>query len=51
MDVRLGRPALRLLFPHILKGKDILAVVDGFVDAHRRGRAIIFAIGAHVIKG
>ena len=44
------QPALRLLFPHILKGKDILSVVDGFVAAHRRGRAVIFAIGAHVIK-
>jgi hypothetical protein len=45
-----ARPTLRLLFPHILKGKDILSVVDGFVAAHRRGRAIIFALGAHVIK-
>jgi hypothetical protein len=44
------QPALRLLFPHILKGKDIFSIVDGFVAAHRRGRAIIFAIGAHVIK-
>jgi hypothetical protein len=44
------QPALRLLFPHILKGKDILAVVDGFVAAHQRGRAIIVALGAHVIK-
>ena len=45
-----ARPTLRLLFPHILKGQDILSVVDGFVAAHRRGRAIIFALGAHVIK-
>src|SRR5215831_1464554 len=45
-----AQPTLRLLFPHILKGKDILSVVDGFVAAHRRGRAIIFALGAHVIK-
>jgi hypothetical protein len=44
------QPALRLLFPHILKGKDLLAVVDGFVAAHQRGRAIIVALGAHVIK-
>ena len=44
------QPTLRRLFPHILKGKDILSVVDGFVAAHQRGRAIIFAIGAHVIK-
>jgi hypothetical protein len=42
--------ALHLLFPPILKGKDILSVVNGFVAAHRRGRAIIFALGAHVIK-
>jgi len=45
-----SQPALRRLFPHILKGQDILAVVDGFVAAHRRGRAVIFALGAHVIK-
>jgi hypothetical protein len=45
-----AQPTLRLLFPHILKGQDILSVVDGFVAAHRRGRAIIFALGAHVIK-
>src|SRR5215471_9968406 len=41
---------LRTLFPRILKGQDITAVVDGLVAAHRRGRAIIFALGAHVIK-
>jgi hypothetical protein len=45
-----AQPTLHRLFPHILKGKDILSVVDGFVAAHRRGRAIIFALGAHVIK-
>jgi hypothetical protein len=45
-----AQPTFRRLFPHILKGKDILSVVDGFVAAHRRGRAIIFALGAHVIK-
>jgi hypothetical protein len=45
-----AQPALRRLFPRILKGQDILSVVDGFVAAHRRGRAIIFALGAHVIK-
>jgi hypothetical protein len=42
--------SLRALFPRILKGLDITAVVDGFVAAYRRGRAIIFALGAHVIK-
>jgi len=41
---------LRTLFPHILKGQDIQAVVDGFVHAQQRGRAIILAMGAHVIK-
>jgi deoxyhypusine synthase len=45
-----SRRTLRTLFPRILKGQDIAAVVDGFVAAHRRGRAIIFALGAHVIK-
>ena len=42
--------SLRTLFPRILKGLDITAVVDGFVAAYQRGRAIIFALGAHVIK-
>ena len=41
---------LRALFPRILKGQDITAVVDDFAAAHRRGRAILFAMGAHVIK-
>lgn len=45
-----GRGTLRSLFPRILKGQDITAVVDGFVAAQRRGRAVIFAMGAHVIK-
>jgi hypothetical protein len=40
---------LRTLFPRILKGHDIAAVVDGLVAAHRRDRAVIFAMGAHVI--
>jgi len=42
--------SLRSLFPRLLKGQDIAAVVDGFVAAQRRGRAIILAMGAHVIK-
>ena len=41
---------LRALFPRLLKGLDITDVVDGFVTAHRRGRAVILAMGAHVIK-
>jgi hypothetical protein len=40
----------RSLLPRILKGQEISDVVDGFVSAHRRGRAAIFALGAHVIK-
>ena len=45
-----SRGTLRTLFPRILKGQDIAAVVDGFVAAQHRGRAILFALGAHVIK-
>ncbi|MGQ4807332.1 hypothetical protein NKDENANG_00680 [Candidatus Entotheonellaceae bacterium PAL068K] len=41
---------LRALLPQILKGQELPAIIDGFVAAHRRGRAIIFALGAHVIK-
>ncbi len=41
---------LRTLFPRILKGQDITAIVEAFVQAHQRGRAIILALGAHVIK-
>ena len=41
---------LRALFPSILKGEDITAVVDGFVNAQRRGRGCLLAMGAHVIK-
>ena len=42
--------SLRTLFPRLLKGLDITEVVDSFVTAHRRGRAVILAMGAHVIK-
>ncbi len=41
---------LRSLLPHILKGQEIVEIVDSFVAAQRHGKAIIFAIGAHVIK-
>ena len=41
---------LRALFPRLLKGLDIADIVDGFVAAHQRGRAVILALGAHVIK-
>jgi hypothetical protein len=46
----LSQKTLRALFPPILKGQDIVAVVDGFVAAQQRHRACIFALGAHVIK-
>jgi len=41
---------LRDLFPRLLKGQDLVDLVDHFVAAQRRRRAIIFALGAHVIK-
>ena len=41
---------LRALFPRLLKGLDIVDIVDGFVAAHQCGRAVILAMGAHVIK-
>ena len=41
---------LRALFPPLLKGQTIVDIVDGFVAARRRGRAVILAMGAHVIK-
>jgi len=52
MDVQAWQAhgTLRTLFPRLLKGQDITAVVDGFVAAQHRGRAILFALGAHVIK-
>ena len=42
--------SLRALFPRLLKGLDVADIVDGFVAARQRGRAIILALGAHVIK-
>ncbi len=41
---------LRTLFPRVLKGLDITAIVDDFVAAQRRGRSCLIAMGAHVIK-
>jgi hypothetical protein len=41
---------LHTLFPRLLKGQDITAIVERFVMAQRHQRAIIFALGAHVIK-
>ena len=42
--------SLRSLFPRLLKGLDITDIVDGFVSAHQRERAVMLAMGAHVIK-
>jgi deoxyhypusine synthase len=36
--------------PKILRAKDIRAVVDAIVKAHKKGKAVIFMAGAHVIK-
>ena len=36
--------------PNILKSKDIRAIVNTVVMAHRQKRAVIFMVGAHVIK-
>ena len=41
---------LRALFPRLLKGLDIVEIVDSFVAARQRRRAVILAMGAHVIK-
>ena len=40
----------RHLFPHILKGNDLRTIVEAFVSAQQRQRAVIVAMGAHVIK-
>lgn len=36
--------------PNILKAKDIRAVVNAVVTAHKKHKAVIFMAGAHVIK-
>jgi len=36
--------------PDILAGRDFRRVVEAVVKAHRRGRPVILAMGAHVIK-
>ena len=41
---------LRTLFPRLLKGLDLTDIIDGFIAARQRGRAVILAMGAHVIK-
>lgn len=42
--------SLRELFPKVLKGLDINAIVDHFVAAQRQGCSCLIAMGAHVIK-
>ena len=36
--------------PHILKARDLRAVVDAVARAHRKNKAVILMCGAHVIK-
>ena len=36
--------------PRILAGKDFTAVIDAIVNARKRGRPVIAALGGHVIK-
>lgn len=45
-----GHRGLQSLFPRILKGQDIVTIVEAFAAAQQRRRAVIFAMGAHVIK-
>ncbi len=45
-----GQSGLRTLFPRVLKGLDINAIVNDFVAARRQGRSCLIAMGAHVIK-
>ncbi len=42
--------SLQGLFPRVLKGLDIAAIVEHFVAAQRSGRSCLIAMGAHVIK-
>lgn len=36
--------------PNILKAKEIRAVADGIIRAHRQRKSVIFMAGAHIIK-
>lgn len=45
-----GGDALAGMLPEILKGADLKAVVGAVREARRRGRPIIWLLGAHVIK-
>lgn len=52
---RLSSPDISLsqfidTLPHILKAKELRAVVEAIVAAHTRGKPIILGIGGHVIK-
>jgi len=37
-------------FPNFLAAKDLLSVGKAIAEAHRAGRMVVFAMGAHVIK-
>jgi hypothetical protein len=50
LDAWRAHRTFRSLLPRLLKGQDVAAIIDGFVAAQRRGRAVLFALGAHVIK-
>ncbi|HYE97942.1 MAG TPA: hypothetical protein VEJ18_03480 [Planctomycetota bacterium] len=47
-----GAAAAALLnsLPSIYAGRDLRTLVRGIADAHRRGKAVVCAIGGHVIK-
>ncbi|MCX8053676.1 MAG: hypothetical protein N3B12_07690, partial [Armatimonadetes bacterium] len=36
--------------PDVLAGRNVRTVIERIVDARRKGKAVIFAMGAHVIK-
>ena len=41
---------LETLIPRLLKGGELLDVVNHVLEAKRRGKPVVFAFGAHVIK-
>ena len=45
-----GVGELEDLFPKILKGNEIMEIVDAVIKANKKKKPVIFAIGAHVIK-
>jgi deoxyhypusine synthase len=50
VDIQQDRNPIEGLFPNILKGKEIMEIVEAVVNAHKKKKTVIFAIGAHVIK-